>query len=134
MQDIWVQPQGGSPWDLLQKILWRRKWQPTPGKSHGQRSLWGTVHRGTRAAHNLATKQPPHSCFTMVCQFLLHSKANQLYTSIQPLFFALTSHLHHWRALSKVPCVIQYVFINYVFYTNYQVHRNYGILLSHKKE
>ena len=33
---------------LLQKIPWRRKWQPTPvflpGKSHGQRSLGATVH------------------------------------------------------------------------------------------
>ena len=30
---------------LVQKILWRRKWQPTPaflpGESHGQRSLAG---------------------------------------------------------------------------------------------
>ena len=34
---------GFSPW--VGKILWRRKWQPTPvflpGKSHGQRSLAG---------------------------------------------------------------------------------------------
>ena len=34
---------GFDPW--VRKILWRRKWQPTPvflpGKSHGQRSLSG---------------------------------------------------------------------------------------------
>ena len=34
---------GFSPW--VGKILWRRRWQPTPvflpGKSHGQRSLEG---------------------------------------------------------------------------------------------
>ena len=34
---------GFNPW--VEKILWRRKWQPTPvflpGKSHGQRSLVG---------------------------------------------------------------------------------------------
>ena len=34
---------GFNPW--VRKILWRRKWQPTPvflpGKSHGQRSLVG---------------------------------------------------------------------------------------------
>jgi len=34
---------GFDPW--VRKILWRRKWQPTPiflpGKSHGQRSLVG---------------------------------------------------------------------------------------------
>ena len=37
-----------DPW--VRKILWRRKWQPTPisvpGESHGQRSLAG--HRGHR--------------------------------------------------------------------------------------
>ena len=37
---------GFEPW--VQKIPWRRKWQPTPvllpGTSHGQRSLAGTVH------------------------------------------------------------------------------------------
>ena len=34
-----------NPW--VRKILWRRAWQPTPflpGESHGQRSLWATVH------------------------------------------------------------------------------------------
>ena len=35
--------QGFNPW--VPKILWRRKWQPTPivllRKSHGQRSLVG---------------------------------------------------------------------------------------------
>ena len=39
---------GFSPW--VGKILWRRKWQPTPvflpGKSHGQRSLVGYSPRG----------------------------------------------------------------------------------------
>ena len=49
---------GFNPW--VKKILWRRKWQPTPiflpGKSYGQRSLagyspWG--HKGV--VHDLAT-------------------------------------------------------------------------------
>ena len=49
-----------DPW--VEKILWRRKWQPIPvflpGKSHGQRNLvgyspWG--HR--RVRHDVATKQ-----------------------------------------------------------------------------
>ena len=38
MWEIWVR-------SLIRKMLWRRKWQPTPvllpGKSHGQRSLVG---------------------------------------------------------------------------------------------
>ena len=37
---------------LVRKILWRRKWQPTPvsspGKSHGQRSLVGCSPRGRK--------------------------------------------------------------------------------------
>ena len=39
-----------NPW--LWKIPWRRKWQPTPvflpGKSHGQRSLAGSVQGGQK--------------------------------------------------------------------------------------
>ena len=30
------------------------------------------------------------------------------------------SHLGHHRALSRVPCAIQYVLISYLFYTEYQ--------------
>ena len=47
---------GFNPW--VGKIPWRRKWQPTPGKSHGQRSLAGYSPSGPqRAGHNWATKQ-----------------------------------------------------------------------------
>ena len=39
-----------NPW--VGKILWRRKWQPTPvflpGESHGQRSLVGYSPQGHR--------------------------------------------------------------------------------------
>ena len=53
---------GFYPW--VEKILWRRKWQPIsvflPGDSHGQRRLTGyIVHGVTRVGHNLATKPPP---------------------------------------------------------------------------
>ena len=49
-----------NPW--VRKILWRRKWQPTPvflpGKCHGQRSLEGLQSMGPqRSEHNLATKE-----------------------------------------------------------------------------
>ena len=50
---------GFDPW--VRKILWRRKWQPTPvflpGKSHGQRSLGGYSPRGRRVRRDWATKQ-----------------------------------------------------------------------------
>ena len=40
-----------DPW--ARKILWRRKWPPTPvllpGESHGQRSLGATIHGVTES-------------------------------------------------------------------------------------
>ena len=47
---------------LVGKILWRRKWQPTPvflpGKSHEQRSLVGyTVHGVANESDTTLTKQ-----------------------------------------------------------------------------
>ena len=43
--------------------------------------------------------------FTMLCQFLLYSKANQPYIYIYSAsFFEFPSHLGHCRALSRVPC------------------------------
>ena len=62
-----------------------------------------------------------YSCFTVLCQFLLYSKVNQLYVYTYPLFFGFPSHLGHHRALlSGVPCAIQQVLISYLFYTQYQ--------------
>ena len=63
-----------------------------------------------------------YTCLTMLCQFLLYSKMNQLYIYIYPLFFGFPSHLGHHSALSRVPCAIQYVLISYLFYTQYQQH------------
>ena len=37
-----------------------------------------------------------------------------------PLFFGFPSHIDHHRALSSVPCAIQYVPISYLFCTYYQ--------------
>ena len=53
---------GFDPW--VEKIPWRRAWQPTPaflpGKSHEQRSLAGYSPWGRkRVRHDLATKPPP---------------------------------------------------------------------------
>ena len=42
---------------LVGKIAWSRAWHPTlvflPGKSHGQRSQWATVHRVTNSQTRL---------------------------------------------------------------------------------
>ena len=52
----------GSMDAWVEKIPWRRKWQPTPvflpGESHGQRSLVGYSPWGCKTVrHNLATVQ-----------------------------------------------------------------------------
>ena len=55
-----------------------------------------------------------YSCLTMLYQFLLHSKVNQLYVYLYPLLFGFPSHLGHHRnhkALSRVPCAIWQVLI-----------------------
>ena len=52
-----------DPW--VRKILWRRKWQPTPdpGKSRGQRSLVGYIPGCCeRVGHSLVTKQQQQTC------------------------------------------------------------------------
>ena len=36
-----------------------------------------------------------------------------------PPFLGFPSHLGHYRALSRVPCAVQKVFISYLFYPQY---------------
>ena len=50
----------------------------------------------------------------MLCVLLLHSKVNQQYFYIYPLFSGFPSHLGHHRALSRVPCAVQQVLILYI--------------------
>ena len=33
-----------------------------------------------------------------------------------PFLFQILSHIHYYRVLSRVPCAIQYVFVDYLFY------------------
>ena len=51
---------GFDPW--VEKILWRRKWQPTlvflPEKSMDKGAWLLAVHGVTRVGHDLATKPP----------------------------------------------------------------------------
>jgi len=46
---------GLNPW--VEKMPWSRKWQPAPvflpGKFHGQRSWWATVHGGCKESEQL---------------------------------------------------------------------------------
>ena len=60
-----------NPW--VEKIPWRRKWQPTPvflpGKSHGQRSLAGYSPWDHK---ELYTTVAPEHIHTQACQILLN--------------------------------------------------------------
>ena len=40
----------------------------------------------------------------------------RLYIYIYPLFFSFSSHIGHYRVLSRVPCAVQQVLISYLFY------------------
>ena len=44
-----------------------------------------------------------YGCFTMLCYFLLYSKANLLYVYIYPLSLGFLSHLGPHRELSRFP-------------------------------
>ena len=77
-----------------------------------------------KATYRLFFFKLEYSCFTMLCQFLLYGKVNQLYVYICPLFFGFPSHLGHHRALSRVPCAIQQVLISYLFYTQQGIYVN----------
>ena len=68
-----------------------------------------------------------YGCFTMSCQFLLYSKVNQLYIYTYPLFFRLSSHLGHHRALSRVPCAVQQPLISSLVYTQQSIHVNLSL-------
>ena len=54
----------------VRKIPWRRAWQPTPvflpGESHGQRSLWTTVHRVTKSQTRLKQLSIAQHLFTNI--------------------------------------------------------------------
>ena len=51
----------------------------------------------------------------MLCLFLLYSKVNQFSIYMYPLFFRFSSHIGHYRVLSRVPCAIQEVLTSYLF-------------------
>ena len=65
----------------------------------------------------------------MLRQFLLYSKVNQPHVYIHPFFLGFSSHLGHHRALSRIPCAIQSVVINYLFYSYQYMHANPNLLI-----
>ena len=54
-----------------------------------------------------------YSCFTVLCQFLLYSKAYQPQAHTHPCFLGFPSHLGHYRALSRFPSATQQILIQF---------------------
>ena len=48
-----------------------------------------------------------------MCSFLLYNKVSLLYVYIHPLCFGFPSHLGHHKVMSRVPCTIYYVLIQF---------------------
>ena len=75
-----------NPW--VGKILWRRKWQPTPvllpGKSHGWRSVvgyspWGHKESDTTEQFHLVTWLGPDAMIMILVYTFLARVQNKLY-------------------------------------------------------
>ena len=97
---------GFDPW--VGKILWRRKWQPTPvflsGKSHGLAgySLWGCK----RVRHGLATTQQQQ--FQAVTKYLNRSASAKMipWGQVSPAELPISILSPHWllmRGLAHSP-------------------------------
>ena len=74
----------------VRKILWRRKWKPTPvflpGKSHGQKSLRGYSPWGCKTVrHILATKQQQHVVINWRDINIFNSDLENQFSSVQLL-------------------------------------------------
>ena len=80
-----------DPW--VGKILWRRKWPPIPiflpGKSHGQRSLVGYIHRAAKESdtteqlnndNNISGKRKMSQIFEILVLDMVHTQ----HTSVNP--------------------------------------------------
>ena len=75
MQETWVR-------SLRWEDPWRRKWQPAPvflpGKLHGPRNLVGYSPQGDKESGTTGlTHMHTHTCFTVLCWFLLYNSVNQ---------------------------------------------------------
>ena len=89
---------GFDPW--IRKILWRRKWKPTPvflpGKSHGQKSLRGYSPWGCKTVrHVLATKQQQHVVINWTDINIFISDLENQFSSVAQLCLTLCGTMDH---------------------------------------
>ena len=68
-----------DPW--VEKIPWRKKWQPTPvfspGESHGRGAWWTTVHRVTKRGTQLKHLSPQHIIIKFIVALLYRSSVDR---------------------------------------------------------
>ena len=95
-----------NPW--VGKIPWRRKWQPSPGKSHGQSSLAAyspcgrkesdrTGRLNTSGSETSESLEDFWSSVTKYCfPFQTLSHTFQLLPPTQTLTFISSTHQSHW--------------------------------------
>ena len=106
MQETWVRSLGlEDPLEEGMETHSSCSWLENP---HGQRSLVGCSPWGCKESDMTERLSTAHNCFTILSQFLLYSKVNQLYVYIYiPSCLGFPFHLGHHRALSRVPCAVQ---------------------------
>ena len=87
---------GFNPW--VGKIPWRRALQPTPRKSHGQKSLVGYGPWGFKESDTTEHTQHTHTH--------MHENANKIYISSLNYFLELRIHLMwccNYSIIAKIP-------------------------------
>ena len=95
-----------TPW--VRMILWRREWQPTlvflPGKSHGQRSWWATVHRFAKSRTWLQCLNHNHISMAKLSELMeqywcvivkQNPCLNQIFLSFFFLYFLFQDPIQH---------------------------------------
>ena len=99
LQEIFLS-QGANPC-LFCLLHWQAASLPLapPGKPMDSGAWRTTVHGIAELDMTERLSTHTDNCFTMLCQFLLYSKVNQLFVYIYPLF-GFPSHLAYHRALN----------------------------------
>ena len=99
-----------DPW--VGKIPWRRKWQPTPvfllGKSHGQRSLVGSIG-SQRVRHEWSNLAHMHTSVLLDnCHDEIYWNRNSRTCECEPLWKFCLCRCHQFQMRSWQRALIQY--------------------------
>ena len=99
-----------DPW--LEKIPWRRKWQPTPiflpGEFHGQRSLVGYSLWGRKEADVIEWLTLSHIWHDLAT---IHTNANPLSSFLSSPYFSISSLSISWKTLLYIFLILKFLHI-----------------------